>query len=179
MRNTSIIDQIAEGAKPARAKLHIETPDGEVTIGMGCKVNQSGDFVYLELDAETPHRMFQIQPGGSLAIYRNERGLEEAFFPERAKEVAELRQLARKHGFVLAHADGQPVKRTRAPKGQGSRPAPKPKFSAGQKFTNFKDGVTYTVTKADKKKVFLKAEDGSTKEDVNGGLFWSRWRMAD
>lgn len=188
----TLVDQIAANATADQAIINVTTKGGKALLPVEGKVNAKGDYVWVSFPAV--QGFYKKGTDGNLARTTPNNEVEALFFPERkaeleakAKELAMLKELAKKHGFTLATKDtnnpsyvldasGKIVrKRTRAPRGTGKpRPAPKAMPAVGDKFVAQKDGIIYTVESVDGKTLKMKGEDGSQKEVTYSGIF-HRW----
>ena len=183
-RQRSVIDQIAKLAKQDQAILTITAGSNTLRLPIEGKIITKGDFTWLSMPSVEglyAANAGQLSKAGTGALA----DAEAAFFPERAAELeakkaelAQFKELARKLGAKIIFEDGAAVKRTRAPKGQGKPKAPKREaLKVGDKFTNNKNGILYTVEKFEGNRVHLKGADGDLKSDVNTGVFFARWKQ--
>lgn len=175
-----LLDQIAQAAQNDQVIINVTLAKGKALLPLEGKINAKGDYAYISLPAV--QGLYTKDSGGNLirAGYPGAE-VEALFFPERkaeleakAAELAQLKELARKHGFTLAAVDGVP-KATRAPRGSGKPKAPsKPMPSKGDKFTSTQNGILYTVDSVDGKTLNMTGEDGSKKSFNYVPIFW-RW----
>lgn len=177
-----LLDELARLAPSDQAIITITAGKGKLLLPVEGQIQVAGDYVYLSLPAA--EGLFVKGSDGNLGrvAAQGHRDAEGAFFPERAAELAQLAELAKKYGYSLATEDDDgrdPPRRTRAPKGQGKASGPKrERPKKGQKFTSQQNGLKYEVTNDDGTTLTMKCEDGSKKEVKYSGIFW-RWYTAD
>ena len=180
-----LVDQIAANAQSDQAIINVTLgKGGKALLPVEGRINAKGDYVYVSFPAVAG--FYKKDASGNLTRTNPGDDAEALFFPEReaelkakAAEIAQLKELARKHGFTLASDGRDPMpKRTRAPRGSAAPKAPpKPMPKKGDKFTSTQNGLTYTVESVDGKTLKMKCEDGSKKQVTYSGIFW-RWHQA-
>jgi len=176
-----LVEQIAANAKSDQAIVTITDGKGKMLLPVEGKLNVKGDYAYVSFPAI--QGFYKKGTDGNLTKATPGDDAESLFFPERAAElaakaaeIAQLKELARKHGFSLSASEGA-APRQRAPRGSKPKSEPKPMPKKGDKFTSTQNGITYTIEAVDGKTLKMKGEDGSKKEVTYSGIFW-RWHTA-
>ena len=186
-KNKDLYGQISDGAKKERLTLLVRDHAVKMFLSVEAKVNVADGFAYVSVPAS--EGFYAVGKNYELGKATPGSEAEAAYFPERAKELAEreakikkLMEEAKSLGMTLMPSYGRKVDiapRTRAPRGSKPPRVPKTPPAKGDKFTSVKDGSAWSVKSNEAG--MIKLVNDATKEvyDVKySGIFWRWWNKA-